>query len=416
MAKKKKNKWVKLRHKVITGLFYPFFFLHAKLKYKIKFKKPDIGRRQYFVVSNHQALWDQFFVSLLLKRTIYYVASEDLYEKGFLSKLLHFAVAPIPIKKNATDVKAVMTMLRVKKEGGTIAIFPEGNRTYSGETGYIKPAIGALIKILKLPILCVQIKGGFGAHPRFASNIRKWPVEVSVKKIIEYDEYKDFSEEQCYQMIKDAIYFNEFDNVGDNVYSNKHSAEFMERAYYVCPKCKKIVKLYSNGQFVECPNCGVKLMYDKHLSLVPVNGDFPFTRLDDWYRYQENFITNLDLTPYFETPIFEDVATLVETAHYKKPKILHKDATIKLYANRYEVVDGNNVTTFLFDDISATTAQNSNTEAFYVGDKIYQLHGSERFTVLIYVNIFYHYKNNLVGGVYVQPSGDSRTSREFLGL
>ena len=72
---------------------------------------------------------------------------------GPLSALIRYLVAPIPIQKQATDVAAVMTCICLAREGGTIAIAPEGNRTYSGKTVYINPAIAFGFPMLLLATL-----------------------------------------------------------------------------------------------------------------------------------------------------------------------------------------------------------------------------------------------------------------------
>lgn len=415
MAKKKKNTWVKFRHKIVTAFFYPWFWLVAKIKYRIKFIGCKLKKRPYFIVCNHQTVSDQFFVSLLLKRTIYYVASEDLYDKGFLSKALKYLVAPIPIKKNATDVKTIMTMLKVAKEGGSIGIFPEGNRTYSGKTGYIKPAIGRLIKVLKLPVVVVNFNGGFGVSPRFSDKTRPGGMTIFVKKVIEYEEYCNLTDEECYNLIKDGITVNDYDYILDRSYKCGYGAEYMERAMYVCPHCG-ITKFYSEGNTVKCTKCNLTLNYDEHLKLTPTNGEFPFTRVCDWYDYQEEYISNLDLTKYFDTPAYVEEGDLYLCEMYKKPAKIIENAKIYLYADRYEFVTATDRKVFYFNDISGATAQGRILLTFYLGGKSYQIRSHKRFTVVAYLNIYYHYKNNLKGEHYVQPIIGTSAGREFLGL
>lgn len=411
---KNNKKWVKTRHRIATALAFPWFYLYAKIKYGVIFDKFKKDKRQYFIVSNHQTPFDQFFIGLLLKKTVYYVATEDLYQKGLFSKLLHWAAAPIPIRKNSTDYKAVMNMLRVKKEGGNIAIFPEGNRTYSGKTGNVKEGIGGLVKALKLPLMVINIKGGFLTHPRFSDCIRKGKMQVGVRKIVEYDEYKDLTNEECYDLLKSLIAVNDYDEAENRSYRSRKSAEYIERAMYVCPECG-ITKFRSNGTDFKCLTCGKTMKLDEKLKLSSKEG-FRFSRICDWYDYQERFIKDFDLSPYFQKPLWEDTGTLLSTARYKKPKILQKSAQIRLFADRYEIGEGGNKRTFCFNALDASTAQGRNVLMFYEGDKVYQVKGGKRFNVLIFVNVYYHYKNNLRGDTYVQPSGERGTSREFLGL
>ena len=162
--KKKNNakKWIRFRHYVVRTVAYPLIKLYSTIKYGVKvepFKQQKKGQ-SYLILFNHQTAFDQFFVGFAFKGPVYYVASEDIFSMGFVSKLLRYAVAPIPIKKQTTDVHAVMTCRKVAKEGGTIAIAPEGNRTYSGKTEHINPAIVGLIKLLKLPLLLYRLEGG----------------------------------------------------------------------------------------------------------------------------------------------------------------------------------------------------------------------------------------------------------------
>ena len=98
---------------------------------------------------NHQTPFDQFFVGMSFRQPVYYVATEDIFSLGWLSDLLRWLVAPIPIKKQTTDVQAVMNCIKVVREGGNIAIAPEGNRTYSGKTEYMNNSIAPLAKKLK---------------------------------------------------------------------------------------------------------------------------------------------------------------------------------------------------------------------------------------------------------------------------
>ena len=134
-GKNKKKKWLKRRHAVITALARPLLGTFIRWKSGVKVQKfREQGDRQYLVVMNHQTVFDQFFVAMAFKRPVYYIATEDIFSNGFISRLLTWAVNPIPIKKKTLDMRAIMNCIQVAKEGGTIALAPEGNRTYSGKT------------------------------------------------------------------------------------------------------------------------------------------------------------------------------------------------------------------------------------------------------------------------------------------
>ena len=171
--KKKTKKWTTPRHQVIRHVLYPLivFLIWVLYGFKVTKFKEENGR-QYLILANHQTGFDQFYPSVAFSRPVYYVASEDIFSMGFLSKIIIWLQNPIPIKKQVTDIRAVMNCMKVAKEGGNIGIFPEGNRTFSGETAYINPAIGGLAKKLGLPIAFFKIEGGYGVHPRW-SDVRR---------------------------------------------------------------------------------------------------------------------------------------------------------------------------------------------------------------------------------------------------
>lgn len=403
--KQKKKKWMKFRHRVIRNIAYVLLYPYTILKYGINIEKfKQQGNRQYLIVMNHQTAFDQFFVGMAFRGPIYYIATEDLFSMGFLSKLLTYAVAPIPIKKQATDVQAVFHCVRVVKEGGTIALAPEGNRTYNGKTVHIKPSIVKLVRAIKLPIAFFRIEGGYGVQPRWSDVVRKGKMRAYVSRVVEPEEYKSMTDDELYDLIVQSLEVNE-DCVNGNFY-HKKSAEYLERVMYVCPKCGLSV-FESHNDIVQCMKCKSQVRYLPTKEMEGIGFDFPFRFVAEWYDYQNRYVSNLDTGLYLEQPIYEDSANLSEVILYKHKRLVQKDVRIFLYGNRIvlEHVSGNPLE-FPFDAVEVVTILGKNKLNIYHDKKVYQLKGDKRFNALKYVNMYYHYKNAKEGG------GDG----EFLGL
>ena len=386
MAKKtkKRKKWRKWWHAVVRNIasfvLHPFIVLkyHAKID---KFKEQ--GDRQYLIISNHQTAFDQFMLGSSFRGAIYYLASEDIFSKGFISKLLKFLVAPIPIKKSTTDVSAVMNCIRVAREGGTIAIFPEGNRTFSGETGYIKEAIPALAKALKLPLVIYRIEGGYGVQPRWSDVTRGGKIHCYVKEVIEPERLSELSNEELYQVICDGLYVNEGCDSG--LFPSKRSAEYIERAMYYCNDCG-ISEFESHGDTVECKRCGKKIKYLDNKRLVGVGFDFPYSYVVDWYRAQSDYVLSCELDK--DKMICSDEAKFFEVIPYKHKKIIDKSATISLYPDKYVIGE----LVLPFSDISSVGVLGRNKLDIYVDKTIYQIKSHKRFCALKYMNIYYKWQ------------------------
>ena len=386
---KKKEHWVKPRHRFTHGFLRAILGPYTAWKYRVKADRfKEQGNRPYLIMMNHQTPFDQFFVSMSFSGPVYYIASEDIFSKGWVSSVIRFLAAPIPIKKQTTDLHAVKTCMKIAKEGGTIALAPEGNRTFSGKTEYIKPSIVKFARALRLPIAIYRIEGGYGIQPRWSDTVRKGTMHGYVSRVIEQEEIKDLSDDELYELLLKELYVNE--GVADAEYHHPKLAEYLERAIYVCPNCG-LAHLASDGDTFTCLDCGRKSRY---LPSKELEGDFPFRFVAEWYDWQKDFINGLDLTPYTDTPMYEDTARLSEVIVYKNKQVIWEQAHIRLYGDRITLENGQGGTLlFPFEETDAVTVLGRNKMNVYHGGKIYQFKGDKRFNALKYVHIFHRWKN-----------------------
>ncbi len=385
---KRKKKWTKFRHRIIRNIAYAILYPYVRIKYGAKIEKfREKTKRPYLIAFNHQTAADQFLVGAAFRGPVYYVASEDLLTNGFISRLLAWAVAPIPIKKQATDVGAVLNCKRVAKEGGTIALSPEGNRTYSGQTGYIKPAIVGLIKTLKLPLVLYRIEGGYGVHPRWSDRIRKGSVRAYVSRVVEVEEYEKMSNEQLLALVQKELYVDESKNTAE--FKGKDLAQYLERAMYVCPDCGLTV-FESVGDTIACTKCKKTA---KYLSNGQLDG-FAFKSVAAWYTYQCEFINTLDLASLGNEPIFADDGLRISKVQpYKRKTHLDKNGRAKLYKDKILLTIADEERELTFDEIDVATVLGRNKLNLYHGGNVYQIKGNARFNALKYVNFCYRHKN-----------------------
>lgn len=387
-----KNTWIKPRHAIVTKIAAVLMRPYCRWKYGITIEKFNTqGDRAYMVLMNHQTPFDQFFLGLAFEGVIYYFATEDIFSKGWVSSLIRYLVAPIPIKKQTTDISAVKNCFKIVKEGGTVAMAPEGNRTYSGRTEYMNPAIVPLVKKLKLPVALFRIEGGYGVQPRWSDVVRKGKMRGYVSQVIEPEVYKEMSDEELLKGIENGLYVNEA--CVDGVFQHKKLAEYLERAIYVCPYCG-LSTFESHNDIIRCHKCNREVRYLPTKELQGVGFDFPFHFVADWYDYQCDFVSKLDTGDYIEEPLFRDTASLWEVIVRKKKVLLEKEAKIELYGNRIiiEKEDGTCME-FPFEGLSAVTVLGRNKLNLYHQQTVYQLKGSKRFNALKYVNIYYCHKN-----------------------
>lgn len=389
---KKQKKWTKFRHRIVRNIAGGVIGLYSRWKYGVKADRfQEQGHRAYLILLNHQTPFDQFFVGMSFKQPVYYLATEDIFSNGWISSLIRWLVAPIPIKKQTTDIGAVMNCIKVAREGGTIAIAPEGNRTYSGKTEYMSSSIAALARKLKLPIALYRIEGGYGVQPRWSDVIRKGKIHAYVSRVIEPEEYAGLTNEELFDIIEKELTVNE--GVSDGIFRSNRRAEYLERAVYVCPYCG-LSTFESNRNEIECKKCHRKIEYGADKKLTGVGFSFPFEYVTQWYDYQKEYVCSLDVTQFTHEPLYRDTARLSEVIVYKRKVLLRKAASISLYGDRILIDEGHNDALLLpFADVSAVAVLGRNKLNIYYDGKVYQLKGGKRFNALKYVNIYFREKH-----------------------
>jgi len=265
MAKKYNKRIVRGRHKFFVWLalrlIAPFIKLKTGFRAKSIKKKP---KTPYIVVSNHVTAFDPILVSMSLREQVYYIASELIFSKGFISRVLEYTFSPIPKAKSQADFGAVKQIIKVVREGGNVGIFVEGNSTMNGAISNIPTSIGKLVLLLKIPLVIFNFKGGYLSNPRWSRKKRKRYNTGYVKEIISYEDYKDLSAEEINNRIIKGIDVNAYVDRLDFAYKGKKIAEGLERLIFTCPSCHEPNRIKTDGNMYNCSNCGFKMTYDEY--------------------------------------------------------------------------------------------------------------------------------------------------------
>ena len=286
MEKKKK---IRVREPLWLGFIKIFAgpFMRLKWGYKIKGKYRAKKGEKIIVLANHQTDIDPLLIRLSFNRYLYTVATDTVFSNPKSSKWL-VRLGAIPKKKGLADVKSVMNMISTAKNGGSILLFPEGNRSFAEFQFYITENLAGLLQKLKCTIVLFNFHGGFGVSPRFGSKRRKGPFYGEIKRVLKLEEYENLSNEELNKIVVDDL--KVFDADSGASYKSNTRAEYLERMYFVCPKCGDIHSLKSEGNILKCHNCGLEVEYTEKLTLKSNDPEFKYTKLNDWYEFQKKWV------------------------------------------------------------------------------------------------------------------------------
>ena len=268
--------WTLIRK--LAGGFFRWRFAYS-------YQTADCGTDPCIVLVNHNTDYDPLLVGLAFPKHLTFVASEHVFRKGIASRILNGLFHPISRMKGSTDASAGMSILRAVRNGRSVCMFAEGNRSFNGMTGPVFPATGKLCRISGAHLVTFKIEGGYLTSPRWARTLRRGKMKGYIVGRYSPEILKSMSPQEVNERINQDLYENAFARQeADRVlFRGKKLAEGIERAFYMCPKCGKIGTIHSDGNRLFC-GCGMSATYTDYGF---IEGDvFPFQTVLEWDRWQ----------------------------------------------------------------------------------------------------------------------------------
>lgn len=127
---------------------------------------------------NHASYLDPPLLGCAVRgRMIRYMARDSLFRFPVMGWLLR-QLGVVPLARERGDVGALRKGLKILKEGGLLAVFPEGTRSPDGEIRQAKAGIGFLVARAGVPVIPAHLRGSFAAWPKGARFPRPRPVSL----------------------------------------------------------------------------------------------------------------------------------------------------------------------------------------------------------------------------------------------
>ena len=289
------------------------------------------------ILSNHVTDFDPILVGLSFPEHMYYVAGENVMRMGFLSKVVTRYASVIQRIKGTTDAEAALQILRTLRKGRNVCMFAEGNRTFTGETLPIAPATAKLVKMSRSTLVTYRLTGGYLSTPRWSTHRRKGRMYGAPVGVYPPEEIKKMSEAEISALLARDLYENAYDTQAKApvAFRGKALAETLETALYLCPKCRRIDTLHSQGDRFFC-DCGLSMTLDEFGFF---RGDgLPFKTPLDWDKWQTGEMERLAETMGEEAAFSDEGQTLnrKEADHSLTPLVT---GTMALYRDRLTVGD-----------------------------------------------------------------------------
>ncbi|HBE43565.1 MAG TPA: hypothetical protein DDW27_20685 [Bacteroidales bacterium] len=362
-------------YKRITGIVLPVLYQSARypatsffryfFRYNVKNSELIPDSPPYFIVSEHKNYLDPFFIAAAIHHPISYLTTYEVYRSPVLKWFMKRLIS-IPRKRFRPDLTSYRKVTEIIESGGVIGLFPEGERSWTGETQNFKPEVlKLLLKKHEIPILPVKIQGSYHAWPRWAKGMRRYRITVEIRKPFFPDPKKspEALEKQIIQR------FGEYTGPGKISGKTIDLTSGIEKVFYMCLDCREFNSFMAKKNLVRCMKCGLELNITDDLKVNFTRaGNKEILTIDKYY----NLIRVSPQKIVKEREISGKCRLALESGNRFIPVI---DGELRIDREAMIISDSDKNVTLYYNNISSvTTESNYKLQVFDAGNnKLYQL-------------------------------------------
>lgn len=338
-----------------------------------KMEKYTPKHRAFILIANHSDPLDPGFEMVALRRYVRFVAGDQLV-RG--SKAARFALVTLggSIVKHREKPSSVLTdeILKNLKAGIPVGIHAEGGTSVNGETGYISTHTGQLVKDAGVALITFRFVGGYLRTPRWSSVSRKGPLFGSVVHEYSPEELSTMTVAEITDIIRRDTFVNVYEEQRKELHEYKGSnlAQYVERVLYMCPKCRKVGELHSEGDDLKCGGCGYTVRFGADAFFHDTGTGLVFDNVCDWDKWQrEEWKDYVTAVPKGGL-VFSEKGQKVYSVNGSERTLLSDNAVLRLYTDKFVVETENGQTDLPFEKLK--TVQIASREALIVvSDDVY---------------------------------------------
>jgi 1-acyl-sn-glycerol-3-phosphate acyltransferase len=148
------------------------------------------------LASNHLAVMDSFFLPLVVRRRITFLAKSEYFTgsglKGWFTRWFFTAAGQVPIDRSNADTAqaALDTAERVLGQGKLLGMYPEGTRSPDGRLYKGKTGLGRLALQTGVPVIPVAMIGTNAVNPPGTTVLRFGRVTVRFGKPMDFSRFE----------------------------------------------------------------------------------------------------------------------------------------------------------------------------------------------------------------------------------
>ena len=147
------SRWL---YALVRGIVSPLFRLYFRMHISGADCIPREGAA--IVAPNHKSFWDSFFIAAATSRHLRFMGKSELF-RGRRGRMF-VRLGAFPVRRGESDAEALETARTILRQGGLLALFPEGTRVRDPEAlGSPKRGAARLALEAGAPLIPAAIEG-----------------------------------------------------------------------------------------------------------------------------------------------------------------------------------------------------------------------------------------------------------------
>lgn len=227
----------------------PLFFLFKRFFFKVEVEGAHhLNGGAKLLLINHHTQIDPLVLSYFINRPLFFFMTEPAMSYSLFSRLMSW-LGQIPKKKLIADTACMKAMKGWTEVGAIVATFPEGQFSYDGHLGDIKPGLSQLIHFLDVPVVTARLVNADRSWPAWAALPRRTGLKIEIdppRKFNKGDKVEEVIEKRLYVNPESCKRYPSF---------GKKLAKGLDKLLRFCLECGSEHSLKSEKNVLICTIC-----------------------------------------------------------------------------------------------------------------------------------------------------------------
>ncbi|MCL1917036.1 MAG: 1-acyl-sn-glycerol-3-phosphate acyltransferase [Peptococcaceae bacterium] len=303
----------------------PFLWLYCWIvtrKGRLKIHKVRMKglKPPFLVLATHHSFTDFYVTPLtLFPHRANYVSELEGFE--LFGEWVYRQVGCLGTRRFISDFALVKNIKKVIDRKGILVLYPEARYANVGTNSKLPDSVGKLAKMLKVPVVVLNMRGNYLQSPLWNLKIRREArMEATITQAYTAEELAGAPLADVQKNLQALLTYDEYAWQYEQKLAITYSkrAEGIEIALYMCPVCTSEFKMRTKNANLFCAHCGSQwhmTQYGK-MELVKTSADYralnrgvDFSHIPNWYEW-ERF----------------QVEQEIEAGHYRLTQKVHIEA------------------------------------------------------------------------------------------